>query len=621
VVLSALAATAALVATTAASAAPRADTGADSRVTRTTVVRQEAAAASTRAAAGKPLRATPAEPTPAKPYLGWSSASLQSVRDSVVNPRGRFSWLDETHVLQQARALATKLKPYGYEYVNLDAGWWMSWSWQPRYDGYGRQTADPQRFPHGMRALADQIHRLGLKAGLYLPVGLEKPAYGDGTVPIWNAAGCTTHDLVYPDLRTTNGWDSSYRIDFSNPCAQKYVDSQARLIADWGYDFLKLDGVGPGSGRGGDNYDNAADVAAWHRAIDATGRPIHLELAWSLDPGRVADWQANADSWRIDTDVECYCRTLVTWDNSVDDRFVDAPGWTPYAGPAGFGNFDALNVGNGRMDGLTDAERRSYATLWAISASPLFTGDDLTRLDRVGLALLTNREVLAIDQQGVPARPVTPSGNDRQVWGLRNTDGSYTVALFNLGSAPATVTAYWSSFGFTGKAAVRDVWDRRSAGDHTDGISARLPAHGTRLFRVVPGTGTPLTTYEAEAAGNTLIAPAGIAGCDLCSGGRKIGNLYGGGALTVNDVQAPRAGIYQVNVAYTTGDPRGTDVSANGGPVTHVDYPLSGGWGIAATITIPIRLRAGANAITFGSGGGYSPDLDLIAVPGKESGR
>jgi hypothetical protein len=270
---------------------------------------------------------------------------------------------------------------------------------------------------------------------------------------------------------------------------------------------------------------------------------------------------------------------------------------------------------------LTDAERRGYATLWAISASPLFTGDDLTKLDPLGLSLLTNPEVIAVDQQGVPARPVTPAG-DHQVWGLRNADGSYTVALFNLGASAATVTAYWTSFGFAGRASVRDLWARKAVGNSQDNLSVRLPAHGTRLFRVVPAnTADPLTTYEAEAPANTLTSPAGITGCDGCSGGQKVGNLYGGGALTVNDVQVTTAGVYQVNVTYTTGDPRSTDVSANGGPSSRVDYPVSGGWGIPATVTVPVRLRAGSNAITLDSGAGYSPDIDKIAVPGKESGR
>ncbi len=137
--------------------------------------------------------------------------------------------------------------------------------------------------PHG-NALEGEDRAKGLKAGIYLPAGLEKEAYGAGQVPIWNADGCTTADIVYGDLRTTNGWDSSYKLDFSQPCTQKYTDSQAQLLAGWGYDFLKLDGVGvgPGSGKSGDQYDNVADVAAWNKAIAGTGRPIHLQLSWSL---------------------------------------------------------------------------------------------------------------------------------------------------------------------------------------------------------------------------------------------------------------------------------------------------------------------------------------------------
>jgi hypothetical protein len=333
---------------------------------------------------------------------------MQSSKYPGLNPDGDYSYLTEANVLKQTDALAAKLKKYGYEYVNIDAGWWMDRTWKSGFDQYGRQKPDPVRFPHGMKAVADRIHAKGLKAGIYLPAGLEKGAYGDGKTPIRNADGCTTADIVYDDLRTTNGWDSAYKLDFAKPCTSKYIDSQAQLIADWGYDFLKLDGVGPGSGKSGDQYDNVADVAAWHRAIAGTGRPIHLELSWSLDIGHAADWKEHSQGWRVDTDVECYCNTLVSWENSVDDRWDDTPAWTRHAGPGGWNDLDSLDVGNGQMDGLTKAERQSYATLWAIAKSPLYTGDDLTRLDSYGLSLLTNREVIAIDQgPNPPAQPVT----------------------------------------------------------------------------------------------------------------------------------------------------------------------------------------------------------------------
>lgn len=570
------------------------------------------------AQAGSATPATPAAAAPiaAKPYMGWSSWSMQSSKYPGLNPDGDYSYLTEANVLKQTDALAAKLKNYGYEYVNIDAGWWMDKNWKPGFDEYGRQTPDPVRFPHGMKPVVDHIHSKGLKAGIYLPVGLEKGAYGDGKVPVRSAAGCTTADIVYSDLRTTNGWDSAYKIDFSNPCAQKYIDSQAQQFADWGYDFLKLDGVGPGSFKSGDQYDNVADVAAWQQAIATAGRPIHLELSWSLDIGHAADWKRYSNGWRIDTDVECYCNTLVSWENSVEDRWDDAPAWSSKAGPGGWNDLDAIDVGNGEMDGLTKAERQSYLTLWAINKSPLFTGDDLTRLDSYGVSLLTNKEVIAVDQSDSPvARPVTTVG-DQQVWAAKNSDGGYTVALFNLGDSPASVTAHWASLGFAGNAAVRDLWNKASLGTHKDKITEALPAHGSRLFTIAPGGSTLATTsYEAEAAANTLSGNASVAGCDACSGGKKVGNLYSGGKLRINDVTVRKDGIYTVGIAYVSGDPRSVTVSSNSGNGSSQKFPSTGDWGTAETVSVQLALKAGSNTITFDSGSGYAPDIDRIVVP------
>ncbi|MEU1168439.1 carbohydrate-binding protein, partial [Streptomyces sp. NPDC005921] len=94
-------------------------------------------------------------PIAAKPYMGWSSWSMQSSKYPGLNDQGDYSYLTEANVLKQTDALASKLKKYGYEYVNIDAGWWMDWNWKQGYDQYGRQKADPARFPSGMKAVAD----------------------------------------------------------------------------------------------------------------------------------------------------------------------------------------------------------------------------------------------------------------------------------------------------------------------------------------------------------------------------------------------------------------------------------------------------------------------------------
>ncbi|WP_432066192.1 alpha-galactosidase D [Streptomyces sp. C10-9-1] len=570
---------------------------------------------------GEPARPALLDTTPAlaaKPYMGWSSWSMQTSKYPGLNPEGRHSYLTEANVLKQADAMASKLKDYGYEYINIDSGWWRTMDWErPAFDSYGRRKADPVRFPRGMKAVADDIHAKGLKAGIYVPVGLDKLAYGGGDVPIWNAGDCTTADIVYDDLRSTNGWDNAYKIDFSDPCAQKYVDSQARQFADWGYDFLKFDGVGPGSGRRGANYNNVPDVAAWKKAIAATGRPIHLELSWALDYGHVEDWKKHSNGWRVGTDVECYCGTLVTWTNSVDDRFDDVPPWTRHAGPGGWNDLDALNVGNGEMDGLTQAERRSYATLWAIAKSPLYIGDDLTRLDAYGLSLLTNREVIAVNQgASPPAQPVTPS-DPQQVWAARNVDGTYTVALFNLSGSPADVTAHWATLGFTGEAGVRDLWLREDLGRHRDKITRTLPAHGSHLFTVTP-YGEPLdhTRVEAESPINTLGGRASARGCSGCSDGRMVGNLYWGGNLTFNKIVVDSAGTYQIKVTYISGDARTAEISVGGGATTRHKFPATGDWRTLSSVHVPVVLKAGENTITFDSGTtGYAPDIDRIDIP------
>ncbi|MFF2521335.1 alpha-galactosidase D [Streptomyces liangshanensis] len=568
------------------------------------------------AAAQAPAAAPAAAGVADKPFMGWTSWSMQSSKYPGLNPDGDYSYLTEKNVLKQTNALASKLKKYGYEYVNIDAGWWMDKAWKPNFDAYGRQAADPVRFPRGMKPVADDIHAKGLKAGIYLPVGLQKEAYGEGKVPIFDAPGCTTADIVYPDLRTTNGWDSAYKIDFSDPCAQKYVDSQARMFADWGYDFLKLDGVGPGSFKSGDNYDNVPDVAAWQKAIATAGRPLHLEVSWSLDINHAADWQKYTNGWRIDTDVECYCNTLVSWENSVNDRFDDAPKWTRFAGPGGWNDLDAIDVGNGEMDGLTKAERQSYMTLWAIAKSPLYTGDDLTRLDDYGISLLTNKDVLAINQGSTPpARPVTATGN-QQVWSAKNADGTYTVALFNLGDTSAAVTADWQSLGFTGQAKVRDVWNKEDLGTFKDKVTQALPAHGSRLFTVTPrGTAFTKTAYEAESPANTLSGNASVGDCGACSGTHKVGNLYQGGKLQFNDVVATKAGHYMIDVSYISGDARPAKISSNGNGATALKFPSTADWGTVETVTVPVTLKAGKNTITIDSGDDYAPDIDRIAVP------
>jgi hypothetical protein len=459
----------------------------------------------------------PSQGAAAKPYMGWSSWSLESTNYPGVNTTGPASWLTEQHVLQQEQVVASTLKPHGYNYINIDAGWALG------FDQYARPTVNTTKFPDGIAFVADKVHSDGLKLGIYMPVGLDLLAYNGGNTPIYGTTDCFTRDLVYPDLRTTNGWDSAYKMNFDNPCSQAYLNSIASMFAGWGVDYLKLDGVGPGSFRGGANYDNTSDVAAWSKALAATGRPIQFTISWALSPLRSDVWTAYTNGWRVDTDVECYCNTIVTWNSSVKGRWNDVIPFIDDAGPGHWNNLDSLDVGVGSMDGITDAERQSYMTLWAIEAAPLYAGDDLTKLDAYGKSLLTNDEVIAVDQAGRPARPVSQL-TQQQTWFASNPDGSVTVGQFNLADSQATVTTTLSDIGLSSTADVRDLWQHRSLGNVGGTFSSVLPAHGSRLLRFTPrtGTGTPATPTRLHATGDTSssVALAWDASSNATSGTR-----------------------------------------------------------------------------------------------------
>ncbi|GLV53415.1 hypothetical protein KDH_02690 [Dictyobacter sp. S3.2.2.5] len=556
------------------------------------------------------------------PYMGWSSWSLESTK----YPGYNTNWLTAANIEAQADALHAKLQSHGYNYVNIDAGWWMDYNWNPTYDAYGRPAPFPDRFPNGMASVVNYIHQLGLKVGIYYGAGLDVGVYNNN-YPIYGTS-CHAQDIAVKPLQKTNGWLGSYAIDYSNPCAQAYINSIANEFANWGVDFMKLDGVTPGSFiNNAATSDNRPDVKAWSQALVQTQRPIQFVISWALDHNYADYWKTYSNGWRVDTDVECYCNTLVTWNNSVKQRFTDVVPWINDAGPGGWNNLDSLDVGSGSMDGLNNDERQTTMTLWAIEAAPLYTGDDLTKLDDYGLSLLTNDEVIAIDQAGHPARPVAQSSN-QQVWYSQNSDGSYTVALFNLDNTSATVTANWQDLGFAGTANVRDVWQHSDLGQATDSYSTTLPAHGSRLLTVKmvphyshtvpPFNGDKAVSYEAESpTNNTLGGNAQIVVCSTCSGSEKVGNLGGGGSVQFNTITKKKAGIYTMTMYYTDGDSqRSMYISVNGGSGVLLDYHglSNNNWNQVQAMQVSVQLKAGTNTIKFYNDEGYSPDLDRITV-------
>ncbi|RKP48899.1 hypothetical protein D7Z26_21305 [Cohnella endophytica] len=417
-----------------------------------------------------------------KPYMGWSSYSMQ-VYDG---PGG--NWISEAKIKQMSDAMHEKLQAHGYEYINIDAGWNGS------MDDYGRPIPSTTNYPNGFENLVDYIHANGQKVGIYLIPGVSPDAV-TRDLPIYGAPGCSIGDIVVRPFKYADYWNLGYKIDFDNPCAQKYVDSIADVIASWGVDFVKFDSVTPGSGHNDETIDARGDVKAWSEALSRHG--IWFELSWALDHNYVDYWKKYANGWRVDWDVESYDREvgMTQWAN-IARLFPDAALWWRDAGPGGWNDFDSLNVGNGATSGLTRDERQTAATLWAASAAQLYTGDDLSNLDDYGLELLTNDEVIAVNQAGRPVHPVSTATN-QQVWYANNGDGTYTVALFNLGNKGATVNVNWSDIGLNGSASVRDLWSHRELGSYATGYgSAYLEPHASRLFKVTAANGTSLVNDD-----------------------------------------------------------------------------------------------------------------------------
>ena len=423
------------------------------------------AAAALLATGGEAVAQPAHHPTIAStPPMGWSSWS---------SLRGNIS---ETIIEAQAKVLHDQLQSHGYQYVNIDAGWTGG------VDEYGRSTWNTTKFPNGMAAVATYVHGLGLKFGIYLVPGVPKAAV-DANSPI---KGTPYHvkDVIDPTLPGNTAADGAGKLDFGKPGAAAYVRSQADLLASWGVDYIKMDFVGPGGGRVA--TDNRADIQQWRQALDATHRPIHLELSNSLSFDNAAVWQKYSNGWRIEGDIECYshCVGLTNWAVRASLRWADAPKWAPFAGPGHWNDLDSLEIGNGASDGLSADEKQSVMTLWAIEASPLLLGTDLTKLVPEDVKMITNDEVLRVDRSGRAAHPLSQASK-QQVWVSDNHNGSYTVALFNLDDAPATATANWTDLApHRRNAFVRDLWTHQNLGVARDGFSATLAPHTSRLLTV-----------------------------------------------------------------------------------------------------------------------------------------
>jgi len=335
------------------------------------------------------------------------------------------------------------MKNAGYQYVNVDD------CWQVSRDANGNIVADPQRFPHGMKALADYIHSLGLKFGLYSDAGSKTCAGRPGGL------------------------------------GHEYQD--ALTYAAWGVDYLKYDWCSTTT------QDAKASYANMRAALNAAGRPIVLSICeWGTAKPWLWGKDAGGNLWRTTGDITDKWAGQTKWpDGSCCNNGMLAiadlqVGLESYAGPGHWNDPDMLEVGNG---GMTDTEYRSHFSLWSLLAAPLIAGNDLRNMRPEIQEILTNKEVIAVDQDplGREGTRVNKSG-DAEVWAKQLSDGSRAVVLLNRGDAEQEISTNGEELGYTNSlsASVRDLWQHKELDKFTGKFKARVASHAVVMVIVKP---------------------------------------------------------------------------------------------------------------------------------------
>jgi len=431
-----------------------------------------------RAAAGQKPKEPSAELAPTPP-MGWNS--YDSYGGDV----------NEQQMKTNARYLADHLAVYGWKYVVVDYYWYYP-SGQvkgaPVMDEHGRLLPATNRFPsaadgQGFKPLADYVHSLGLKFGIHIMRGIPRAAV-EQNLPI---LGTNAHAKDIANLLNDCSWSQAmYGVDVSKPAGQAYYNSLAELYASWGVDFIKADDMSRAIDPYGEVY-HGPEIQALRTAMTRSGRPMVLSLSPGPTPlGEAAHVEKYSQMWRISDDM---------WDNwaEVRNQFGYCRLWAPHIGPNHWPDADMLPLGLLRLRGFDDGPRLSrlthdeqitLMTLWSIFRSPLMMGGDLPTLDAFTQSLLTNQEVIAVDQHSSGNRLLFTRGN-QIAWAadVPRTRQKY-VALFNLGESPEEITVSWRDLGVAGKIPVRDLWKKETLGSFAGQFSARIAPHGAGLYRI-----------------------------------------------------------------------------------------------------------------------------------------
>jgi alpha-galactosidase len=365
-------------------------------------------------------------------------------------PMGWNSWnkfachVNEDVVKSAADAMVSSgMKDSGYQYVVIDD------CWQVSRDAAGNIVADAKTFPSGIKALADYVHSKGLKFGIYSDAGTKTCA--------------------------------------GRPGSRGHEYQDALQYAGWGVDYLKYDWCNTGTADAQAAYTTMAD------ALKATGRPIVFSLCeWGSHKPWLWGATAGGNLWRTTDDIQDHWAGHNKWpdgsccSNGVLDILDQQVGLESFAGPGHWNDPDMLEVGNG---GMTTTEYRSHFSLWCVLAAPLIAGNDLANMTPEIKAILTNREVIAVNQDplGMEGRRVRKDG-DSDVWAKELKGGTRAVVLLNRGASDTEISVAWEDLGYPDhfSASVRDLWTGKDLGKFAGSFKATVPSHGVVMVTVKP---------------------------------------------------------------------------------------------------------------------------------------
>ena len=382
------------------------------------------------------------------PPMGWNSYNCFGTGITQLRE------LSAAHAIIKA-----KLDQHGWTYVNMDGGWEGV-----RGGPYNSIQPNKNNFTD-IKAMVDEIHKLGLKAGIYSSPWVT--TYG-GQI----GGSSENPDGSWDPKTMRQGPKNQKTLPFAIGKYQFYTND-VKQWADWGFDYLKWDW----------NPNELPETKEMDETLKATNRDILFSLSNQTPFKSIAELRPFANAWRITTDIGD------SWSSIVNNGFHQDR-WAPFSGPGHWNDPDMFEVGangTGKPKRLTPDEQYTHVSQWCLLSAPLILGCDLDYLDPFTISLLSNDEVIDLDQDelGKQATNVSKQGK-LEVYAKPLSDGSWGVGLYNLGETPSTVSLHWNDLHISGPQKVRDLWRQQDLGTFTDTFSTPVNPHGVVLVKVSP---------------------------------------------------------------------------------------------------------------------------------------